>query len=541
MASSKRFAFHVASLAVASGLVLVGCSSGGDDNGDGGSAAGGDVVRILVLKHPLTQRMDQMGWVSDLEELAGVTIEWEEVSADWDQKKSTMLAAGDIPDLVVGTNAITNSDIATFGGLFEDLSGHLDALPNVQALFDEKPELRAMATQTGGEIYAIPGYKRFWPETVTHQYINQQWLDQLGLEVPTTWDELFDVLVAFKEEDANGNGDPNDEIPMDWSPVGTGGFGYFQPSVLLGSLGLPISGGGGAGYFLEDGVVGNFLVDERYREVVELLHRCYAAGLVSQDVMTQDYSAYQSVGRGSGDEARVGFSWGWTASDRVGAHLAEQYVATAALLAEAGQTEPVTWTYDGYGENYPPNQVAMSANAANPEGALRVVDAFYDQDISIQVLFGEFGQNINKVSDTEYEVLPPEDGVSDPSTWKWTTSLADNGPVWIRDDIEVSLPTDLQEAVDESEPLQPAIDNMDLERDVYPSQFIQMTPEDLNTIALNNTTIHNITQTKFAEWVTSGGIAEQWDGYVAQIEGSGLGENIAIYQRYYDEYMASQG
>jgi putative aldouronate transport system substrate-binding protein len=525
------------SMTIAAGLILAGCS--GSDGSGGGSGAG--TVSILVIKHALTGPMNEMGWVSDLEEAAGVTIEWEEVSADWDQKKSTMLAAGDVPDLIVGTNAIDDSDLATFGSLFEDLSDDLPAMPNVQALFEAKPELEAMATQTGGEIYAIGGYKRFWPETVTHQYINQQWLDELGLDVPTTWDELFDVLVAFKEQDANGNGDPNDEIPMDWSPVGTGGFGYFQPSVLLGSLGLPISGGGGQGYFLEGGEVGNFLVDERYREVIEFLRRCYEAGLISEDVMTQDYSAYQSVGRGAGDEARVGFSWGWTASDRFGAQLAEQYVATAPLLAREGQSEPVTWTYDSFGENYPANQIVMSANANDKDAALAVINAFYDQDISLQVLWGEFGQNIEKVSDTEYEVLPPADGTSDPSTWKWTTTIADNGPVWIRDDIDVTLPTDLQEAVDDSEPLQEALDNMDLEQDVYPSQFIQFSQEDLNTMSLNNTAILNITQTKFAEWITSGGVEKEWDNYVSQVEGSGLHENIEIHQRYYDEYMADQG
>ncbi|NEE00888.1 extracellular solute-binding protein [Phytoactinopolyspora halotolerans] len=534
-----RTALRTASSTVAAaGLILAGCSGG---DGGGGDGSGDGRVSILVTKHALTGPVEEMGWVTDLEELADVTIEWEEVSSDWDQKKSTMLAAGDVPDLIVGTNAITDSDLATFGTLFEDLSDDLAAMPNVEAMFAENPELESMATQTGGEVYAIGGYRRFWPETVTHQYINQQWLDEVGLDVPTTWDELFDVLVAFKEQDANGNGDPNDEIPMDWSPVGTDGFGYFQPSVLLGSLGLPISSGGGQGYFLEDGEVGNFLVDERYREVIEFLRRCYAEGLISEDVMTQDYSAYQSVGRGDGDTARVGFSWGWTASDRFGAQLAEQYVATAPLLAEAGQSEPVTWTYDGYGENYPANQIVMSANAGDKEAALRVVDAFYEQDISLQVLWGEFGENIEKVSDTEYEVLPPADGTTDPSTWKWTTTIADLGPMWIRDDIDVTLPTDLQEARDDTEPLQEALDNMDLEQDVYPSQFIQFSQEDQNTLALNDTNILNITQTKFAEWITSGGVEDEWDSYVSQVEGSGLGDNIEIHQRYYDEYMADQG
>ena len=130
-----------------------------------------------------------------------------------------MLAAGDTPDLIIGVNAITDSDLATFRTLFEDLSDDMDALPNVQAMFEEVDGAEAMATQADGAVYALPSWKEFWPQAITRQYINQQWLDNLGLEMPTNWDELFDVLVAFKEEDANGNGDPNDEIPFDWAPV----------------------------------------------------------------------------------------------------------------------------------------------------------------------------------------------------------------------------------------------------------------------------------------------------------------------------------
>lgn len=50
--------------------------------------------------------------------------------------------------------------------------------------------------------------------------INKQWLDNLKLEVPATTDELYTVLKAFKEQDANGNGDSKDEIPMMGTPAG---------------------------------------------------------------------------------------------------------------------------------------------------------------------------------------------------------------------------------------------------------------------------------------------------------------------------------
>ncbi|GAA4526597.1 ABC transporter substrate-binding protein [Brachybacterium paraconglomeratum] len=507
------------------------------------SACGGNAsskegeLRILVVKHALTKPMAEMAWTAALEEAAGMPIVWEEVSADWDQKKSTMLAAGDIPDLIVGTQAINDTDLATYGSLFANLAESLDALPNVVAMLEEKPELKALATQPSGEIWSVPGYKRFWPPTVQHQYINRQWLDTLGLSMPTTWDELFDVLVAFKEGDPTGTG--AQVLPMDWSPVDTGGFGYFQSILLLGSMGLPLAGGGGQGYYLQDGKVGNFLTDDRYREVVTFLARCQEAGLLSSEVMTQDYSAYQSVARGPGDGvASVGFTWGWTRSDRFGPEIYEQYEAIGVLEHAAGQPEPVTWSFDQYGENFPGNQVALSAESKNQDAALKVINTFYDQEISIQVLFGDIGPNIEKTGENSYKVLPAEDG-TDPSTWKWTSTLADNGPMWIRDTIEVELPTDLQEAVDESVPLQPAIDNMELDLDVYPGLFIKMTKEDLNAMSLVDTTLMNTAMTRFAEWVTSGGIDEGWDAYVATIEESGVAENVATRQKYYDDYMAS--
>lgn len=494
-------------------------------------------LRILVLKHALTKPMSEMAWTSALEEAAGIPIVWEEVSADWDQKKSTMLAAGDVPDLIVGTQSITDTDLATYGTLFEDLADDLDSLPNVKAMFEAKPELKSLATQSGGEIYSVPGYKRFWPPTVQHQYINRQWLDTLGLEMPTSWDELFDVLVAFKEGDPTGTG--ADIIPMDWSPVGTDGFGYFQSILLLGSTGLPLSGGGGQGYFLEDGKVGNFIVDERYKEVVSFLARCQEAGLLSGDVMTQDYSTYQSVARGPGDgTATVGFTWGWTRSDRFGPDIYEQYVAVGVLPMTADQQERLVWSFDQYGENFPGNQVALSATSKNKDAALKVINTFYDQEISIQVLFGDIGPNIEKTGESSYKVLPAEDG-TDPSTWKWTSTLADNGPLWIRDEIDVELPTDLQEANEESVPLQPAIDAMDLDKDVYPGLFIKMSKEDLNAMTLVNTTLMNTAMTKFAEWVTTGGIDEDWDAYVATVQESGIDANIATMQKYYDDFTAS--
>ncbi|MFA9455663.1 extracellular solute-binding protein [Halalkalibacter sp. AB-rgal2] len=519
-------------------ILFTGCSN----NETSQEEAEDGVVHLtgIILKHPLTKDVNDIEWLKEAEDRAGVSIEWEEVTADWDQKKGAMLAGSDIPDLIVGPNAITDADFARFTGLFQDLTELIDDhAPNVQKMFDEKPETKIIATQLDENIYGLPKYQRFWPDTGTRQFINQEWLDNLGLDMPTNWDELHEVLLAFKEQDANGSGNPNDEIPMDFAPVGTGGFGFFHPTVLLGSTGMTISGGGGQGYFVEDSEVKNFFVDERYKEHVQFLNRLWADGLINSEVFTQEYTTYQSLGRGDGSTAKVGFTFGWEKTDRFGNELASQYTSMPQIAASANQTEDLSWTYDYNELNYGVNMVQMSSATENKEAAMRFINELYDPAVSMQVLFGSLGTNIEDNGDGSYTVLPPEDEQMDPGTWKWTTTWADNGPMYISDSLDLILGEDMQDVLGQTEPLNDVLSNIDTLTDVYPGIFIKYSDEDNNQMSLINTDFMNLAMAKYSQWITEGGIENEWDAYVAEIERIGLQTNLDIMQRYYDDYIQS--
>lgn len=524
--------------------VMAACSNSNNGSSDGkqaetdGSAGKKVKLTAIMLKHPLTKPLAEMEWLQEIEEKANVDIEWQEITADWDQKKGPMLASGDIPDLFVGPTVITDADFAQFNGLFQDLNEWLDQAPNVQKMFNDNPATKITSTQTDGRILGLPKYQRFWPESVNRQYINQTWLDHLGLQMPTNWDELYDVLLAFKEQDANGNGDPNDEIPVDW-PGGIGG--YFNPAVMLGGMGINLSSDiSGQGYFIEDGQVKNFLVDDRFKELVMFLHKLYAAGLINTEVFTHDYTKFQSIARGEGDYAKVGFTWGWVASDRFGEQLAPQYTSMAPLKWNASYTGDVSWSYDFYTLNYSANAIVMSAKSKNKEAAMRFINELYDPEVGIQALFGSIGPNIAKNDDDTYTVLPPEDPQMDPGTWKWTSTWADNGAFYISDDIKLTLGTDMQEVLAHSEVLKPALSNINPEEDIFPSVFIKYSSQDNNTMSLNNTNLMNLADTNFAKWVTSGGIEQEWDSFVKEAEKAGLQQNLEIMQRYFEEYKKNK-
>ena len=153
--------------------------------------------------------------------------------------------------------------------------------PNIKKILDENPQVRRMATAPDGHIYSIP-----WFEDQAHfQYrntflLNKTWLDKLGLEVPTTPDELIAVLKAFKEQDPNGNGEA-DEIPSTFRHNTTTN-GYYE---LFGAFGLADAL---TGFSVEDKKVVFEPAIPEYKMAIAFLNRLYEEGLLDQESFTQD-------------------------------------------------------------------------------------------------------------------------------------------------------------------------------------------------------------------------------------------------------------
>ncbi|WP_232729984.1 type 2 periplasmic-binding domain-containing protein [Paenibacillus phocaensis] len=525
------------------GAALTGCGgkdeSGADQNEN---ASNGKPTKLtaLFVKHSLTKDINEMQWLSDLEKKANVEIEWQQISADWDQKKSALFASGEIPDLLF--NATKNSDFVQFGGLFEDLSPLIEKnAPNIQNMFSEHPDLKTLSTQVDGKIYSTPRYKGLWPNATATMFINKTWLDNLGLKVPETWDELEQTLIAFRDGDPNQNGDTKDEIPMDFNKIGWS----FTPKLLLGSLGLPLSDDAPDGYFTENAQVKNFYVDERFKTLMQFLQKLYSEDLINKEAITQDYSKYQSLARGNGSTAKVGFTWGWESGDRFGNELKDQYMVLPQLKQHADSTDELYWSYDYYNQNFGDNAVAMSAKSKNKDAAMRFIDAFYEPTVSLQVLFGGMNdkdQGIKDNGDGTYQILPPADPSLDPGSWKWTNSFADLGPMYVADDLKekVTLGTDMQAVFKEKAIYNDLLAKADPKSNVYPQAFMKYSTEDTNTMAMNQANINNITDQEWARWMmTNADIEKEWDAYVDKVYKVGLKQNLEIRQKAYEEYLST--
>lgn len=112
-----------------------------------------------------------------------------------DDKVNVMMAGGTAPDVILSYSQTLFGDYATKGGLADLTDAMAEYGSNIQK---EMGDLQTVG-QVEGKQYAIMS-KRNVQLTKHIGYIRKDWLDQLGLEVPKTKEELITCLRAFKEE-----------------------------------------------------------------------------------------------------------------------------------------------------------------------------------------------------------------------------------------------------------------------------------------------------------------------------------------------------
>ncbi len=520
-------------------LGLLSCGNK-DNKSSGGKTADGRIkLTGVYVSHPLTKSVDEMKWLKEIEAQAGVSIQWEQVYSDWDTTKATRFASGDIPDILI--NATNNADYTTYKGLFQELTELIKSdAPNVQAMFKEEPDTEVLSKTLEGEIYSLPKFQGKWPYTNTVLFINQTWLDKLGLKMPTTFSELRSVLMAFKQSDCNGNGNIDDEIPMDFN----GWFGgAYSLTALIGGMGIPITNWGWDAYYAENGTVKNYSVDPRYRDFIKFWKSLYEDGLLNENAITNDYSAFQSLSRGDENgNALVGCVFGWEETDKFGPNLYTQYKPVPPLRYDLdGKNYEVYWDNDYTGLNLDANRIAMSAKCKNKQAAMRFMDKFYDAEVSVQVLFGGISDGcVSKVGDNHYKIEAPLDPNTDAGTWKWTSTMADWGPMYIRRSTQIDMAQDMENAVNERKVYQSTLDKVKTnpsDGNYYPQAFMKYSTEETNTMAVDQANINNIIYNYWALWLTGQqDIDDDWSDYVSQVEKAGLSEVLSIRQKAFDKY-----
>ena len=456
---------------------------------------------------------------------AGIEISWNTIlSADWADRKAVLLASGDLPDAFMGSICFSETDVLSNVGTFIPLEDYIDEyMPNFKKVMESDPTMKALATSADGHIYGLPSKKPCRPIVGNQLFINQKWLDNLGLQMPTTYDEFVDVLKAFKEQDANGNGDPNDEIPY-----GTGN----ADATMYFCLPFGVRPGGENTYNMtvKDGKAVFIPTSEEYKAGIAAMHECYAEGLIDPEIFTQDTSMRDA--KLMNETPIVGCAAGWTADATFGTNAGE-YVALPALKGPDGNqyiaSDPEHYNYTRY-------EFVVTSSCENPGELLAWADKFYTDDASIQNFYGSFGVGVEKDEATgTYTVLEPKEDMS-ADTYAWVYSLRDFGPKYVEDGFNDKVVY----AGENGDALKLELDKTmkQYAKEAYPN--VSYTKEQVDTLGTLYSDISSYIAVNQAAWVTEGGIENQWDEYLQTLDQMGYQDFLGIQIDAYNTYKANQ-
>ena len=354
-------------------------------------------LKVMVVNGPLYQNLgslDEVYFTEAYEKRSGVNIEWVEVpSESFGDQLAMMLATNDLPDVILKGD-VSNANQYKYGsqGYFLNLMDN-DLLqtyaPNYWALCQKYPEILSSSQMPDGEIYSLGMVRNSTGSTVTSKlFFNQEWLDRLELSVPTTQDELCNVLEQFKYGDPNGNG-KQDEVGLIMKPE-------HLEFVTMGMFGLGNRGRNNAfiDWDNENSCVRYFATTDEYRAWVEWVAKLYQEGLINKEYF--DIS-----------ESELGLS---ITNNTCGAFA---YI-NLCMIDEATQAK---FTYldgaltgaGGHNDYYGTNSIGSTGSyiittaCEHPEVALRWADYFYSDEGSLFFYYGEEGETFNTLEDGTYK------------------------------------------------------------------------------------------------------------------------------------------
>lgn len=527
-------------MAAAMAVTFTACGEGGGK--EGGEDTAQTNFKIFAGISALSPDNSEKPLVQQMNEAMGVTIDWNCVSGDTlTEKKNLILNAGnDLPDALMAAE-LTDSELITYGsnGLLIPLEDYIneETMPNLMKIVEKRPEMLATCTMPDGHIYGLPtisemgfeykdGNTYYIGAIPQFTAINTDWLEAVDMEMPTTVDELHDVLKAFKENDVNGNGDPTDEIPLSFIFPEKNGAWCAGIGTLLAPFGC-------TDYSMDhraikDGKVYYQAASEEYKNAIAYYHDWFEEGLIDIEVFSQDSSQY--ISKGNGEDERLGvFVW-WEIPEVVGAERAESYEYLPILNGPDGTSnvnlnEMATTNHKNF---------SVTKACGNPELLLKWVDQMYEPLNSMQAIYGAIGTYWAEEPDANgcYSMRELTDGEtagelkSKSELLGPTEQLAeDYGTYYYMEDRAQERLNDLDNFWFNY------VDSMEY----YPS--VINTQEEIEIINDKLSDIKSMTEEKVAHWLRDGGIEEEWDQYLADLDSMGLQEVIGAWQAAYDRYQ----
>ena len=444
------------------------------------------------------------------QEMTGITLEFHTAPTQgYAEAKNLMFNSGDAYDMLIRAQ-LSGPEIIKYGsaGILMPLEDLIPVYaPNFKALMDKYPSIAPRITAPDGHIYALPAIIEMDGARTEKNWINTVWLEKVGKEIPTTFDEFEDVLRAFKGVDFNGNGEA-DEIPFGCADTIT----FINNTIGFWGLERQFQQHLG----INDGKVESWLTGETFRDVLRWGNKIYAEGLLDREIFTQEYAKFNAKMSGQ----VMGFFYNMAAD----AFDPTNFVGIAPF---SGKADKITVKSDPLARDI--GCFAIMTDCKYPEAALRFQDYFYSDEGSYLMRYGIEGKtwtrDENGLPAYVDGILNNPDGAGT-AIAKFTIWPGGGAPQYMTERNCIAVVSQATAAAQEA--LTPYMDYT-----VYPGLlFDQDTSERL---VILQTDLDNYIKQTCAKFIVGDlSVETDWETYVDALNKIGIAEYESIYQAAYD-------
>lgn len=556
----------IVSVLMAGMLVLTACSGGGSDkegqtNAPSQSASAGGAnqtapgtypivqdpitLKVLVVGTPVVEDWENNEFTKWYEEKTNIMLDFEVTpnGSNANEIFNLTMASGALPDVILSFD-VTPTQQMLYGqqGSFVPLNDLIEQYgPNTKKMFEQYPAVKDAITAPGGHIYALPQISSCYQCSLFHKaWIYKPWLDKLGLEMPRTTEQFYEVLKAFKTQDPNDNGKA-DEIPLASAAIRKG-WGPFFDRFLMDAFVNNAQFNEIMRLSLNEGKIEADYVKPEWKQGIEWVKKLYSEGLIAPESFTMDENQLKELSFKDGVVTvgvlrAPGVSTGFNLFDPSTNDTGWDYVAVPPLEGPNGfRSTP----WNPYPFVVSPGTFIITSANKYPAETMRWADGFYTEEVTLK--WSGIPSDAYKLWDRKdpnvlgmdgkpalYENLETHNTVSNIHWGQRGISLRDDA-FWLGMRVTEKTKDQLvlyEETRDKYEPYKQDIAT------IVPPLFF--TEEQASELADLHTTINDYVIEMFSKFVTgSEDIATGWQGYLDNLKRMGLERYLAIYQEAYD-------
>lgn len=451
-----------------------------------------------------------------LESITNVHIEFDLLSFfSLDELMSIAISSGDFADLLGSLNYSGGLLSALNDDIIIDLTDKLaEYSPNYNTIINSDESLKTLAQTEGKALSYMSPYDNFRQNQGL--VIREDWLNELGLSAPETYDEMYDTLLAFKNAyDSDATIYMNSEC-------------YIE--TLAEGYNIAAFGAGGSDpiieYFSDNSTVKCTLIEDDYKEYLMMLNQWYNDGLFNEDFMSIQYDPFSGYLDGKIYDGQMGV---WNTSTEGIDNYANNNVSVVpvpALVRNKGDMQHVTEMSLLIDSQI---NTVITSNCENVELAMRWIDYWYSAD---GILFSNYGlENVTYTLEDGTPaftdlVVKNDLGVNISSYMRGFSGYSFFDSVLLRYRT-AEYSSDLANSAWE-------VWTSKLDGTMTVPSSLTYTAEEAEIYGRLSADLYTLASEKIAQFVSGNIGFDQWDSFVATLKSQGIEDCIAIVQAAYD-------